>query len=792
MNRRQPGSHGRRAAGDPPLGRRRLLVEAVAGSLAAAVGPVPAGAAPPAAVRAADVPAATGLPPHEPVPLDGVHAYAGAESVRAGGRIGFHVSSSVAYRFSVVRLGTEPADTSADVEIAAAAGGPTPHPIHPGSYVHVERPPAAAGALTLSCWFRPFRTTGPRQALLGRRRDDAPGGYGLFLDDRGLVLEAGPSGEEGRLAAAARVAQHRWQHAVAVIEPHRLAIHLDGALVAERRRDPPAAIDEVDVPLRLGAAGVGPRAGHFFDGDLACTALYAAALPAAAIRQIWQARGLETVRDPAPAAWWTFAEEAGERVGDASGHGHHGRIVNAGTWMIGGPSFDARGVGRHEAYDPAADAGRGHGLRLAADDLVDCGWPVAHEVAIPAAAAGGFYCGRFEYEAAGRTLQHNVTFVVRPAASAPRPPIAVLAATNTWRAYNWFPFAANRPAGRHDWRQASVAADADPRVPAGCFYRDHRAGQPSYKVGLRMPCESADPYRCYRGHDRWGQWVACERRLHLWLDRHGYPYEVLTDLDLDASAEELDGRRVLVIVGHSEYWTLSAYEAVDRFLRGGGDVVVLSGNTMFWRAERTGDAVLECRKYGTGMHGRPWTQPGELYHGRGGRRGGLLRFCNAPAWKLIGLETAGWCKDLDFLPFTATAADHPLFHRPHEVGVAQGEAFGFFGDLGVVGHEYDVRPDVLVAATERMPPGCEDVADPQGLTVLAQCRSDRRIADYHATANMSHANPAGVISEIVLWERPAGGRVFAVGSVAAAWGVFEDERLGRLLQNVLHLFGIRN
>lgn len=776
----------------PPLGRRRLLADAAAGTIAAAATLAADGQGERAAAAAGRVAGDQAPPPHAAVHLEGVHAYA-ADSVRAGDTIRFHVSSSVDYRFSLVRLGVEPGDTTADVVLCELAGRRAAHPIHPGSYVHVERPPALQDAVTLSCWFRAFRGNGPRQAILARRRDDAAGGYGIFLDERRLVLECGPRGPAGRLEAAdARIVMHRWHHAAAVIEPRRLTLFLDGLPVAERRleRDAGPGLD-VAAPLRLGGAGEGPLAGHFLDGDLACAAIYGVPLAADAVRGIWTARGLGTVMAPPPLAWWDFSEERGERVGDATGHGHDGRIVNAGTWMIGGPSFDARSVGRHDAYDPAADPSRGHGLRLAADDLVDCGWPVAHELGIPADAPSGFHCGRFEYEADGRTMQHNVTFVVRPAASAPPAPIVVLAATATWRAYNWFPFTANRPAGRHDWRQASVADGADPRLPAGCFYRDHRAGQPTYKVGLRVPCESADPYRCYRGHDRWGQWVACERRLHLWLDRHGYDYEVMTDLDLDAEPAALDGRRVLVIVGHSEYWTLRAYGAVERFLRGGGSVVVLSGNTMFWRTERAGEAILECRKYATGIHGRPWTQPGELYHGQGRRRGGLLRFCGAPGWKLIGLETAGWCKDLEFLSYTATAADHPLFHEPHEVGVAQGEAFGFFGDLGVVGHEYDVRPGILAAATAALPPGCGDVADPPGITVLAQCRSGRRIADYHATANMTHDNPSGVISEIILWERPDGGRVFNIGSVSAAWGVHEDERLGRLLRNVLHRFGIR-
>ena len=59
------------------------------------------------------------------------------------------------------------------------------------------------------------------------------------------------------------------------------------------------------------------------------------------------------------------------RVADAGVDGRHGRIINQGTWMIGGPSFDASVIGRHDTtYDPTKDLERGHGLRLASDQTL--------------------------------------------------------------------------------------------------------------------------------------------------------------------------------------------------------------------------------------------------------------------------------------------------------------------------------------------------------------------------------------------------------------------------------------
>jgi hypothetical protein len=43
---------------------------------------------------------------------------------------------------------------------------------------------------------------------------------------------------------------------------------------------------------------------------------------------------------------------------------------------------------------------------------------------------------------------------------------------------------------------------------------------------------------------------------------------------------------------------------------------------------------------------------------------------------------------------------------------------------------------------------------------------------------------------MIYWERPAGGRVFNAGAVAAAWVLHEDPAFASLLANVLAHFGI--
>lgn len=66
------------------------------------------------------------------------------------------------------------------------------------------------------------------------------------------------------------------------------------------------------------------------------------------------------------------------------------------------------------------------------------------------------------------------------------------------------------------------------------------------------------------------------------------------DLDDDATLAQT---RLIVIAGHSEYWTRTARRNFDRFVDAGGRALVLSGNTMWWQVRYSADRTrLLCYK----------------------------------------------------------------------------------------------------------------------------------------------------------------------------------------------------
>jgi hypothetical protein len=697
----------------------------------------------------------------EPLLVPGVHLYTDQQSVTAGQKIRFHVSSSVPYVLSVVRLGLQVDDPAGDEvihEFPKRDGAI--QPIFPGSHVHIEkgiRGPLAA--FSLECWVRPWKLK-QRGGLITQ------GEEGLFISQNYDVLLRGQTA--GRLEA------QKWRHVVATSE----GLWLDSQKIAVHKK----------VHIRDFLHTDSLRFGHGLDGDLAMIVIYNYALSPEAIATRFKQKGLEPARGRGVLGCWPFAEEKGDRVADVSGHRRHGRIINSGTWMIGGPSFDAT-VPRFGNYDPAKDARRGHGLRLATDDLYDCGWKATQEFRLPADARSGIYVGRARFELDGKPHLQHVTFIVRTPARRRAAAILLLTATNTWRAYNAAAFSRNKP------RLKAVAgtdgmANSPGDPPAFSYYRGHAAGQGTYQVGLRMPWPASGPYVLYGGRTDYSHLMRAERFAQVWLEKAGYDYDVICDVDLHRNPAQLRDYKVFMINGHSEYWSIPMYNGLKDYLHDGGNLICLSGNSLFWRVSFNDQCtIMECRKVDAPGEELPASRRGECWHSHDGKRGGPLRECNYPAWKLIGLEMLGWnnhSNPENFGPYIAERADHFLFHGS---GVKNGDELG---GRFANGHEFDVRLSTLAALQGKpSPEGACEPRDPPGIIRLANgvipWNKGGAAFDYFFRGIKPKTDQG---AEMIYWERPDGGCVFNAGSIGSGWALLADAKFQKLVSNVLAHFGV--
>ncbi len=732
------------------------------------------------------------IPEHRPITVPGLHAYS-QKSVSAGEEIEFRVSSDVPYEMKIVKLGSDPESREQDAVLETfRINEAKTQAIHPGSYVHISNAlpeGRTLTALTLEVWARPFNLAG-WQGLITQHDYPENAGIGLFINQGGVAFVTDNGGEFNELSLNQTkpnlLKTQRWQHIVGTWDGKVKRIFIDGKMVSEQPFE--GTVRPGKTALRIGSYGSKGASDNFYNGDIAMVSIYDQALSPSQIQSRVADQGLTIPKDRALLACWPFTEERGTLVGDAGLEDRHGRIINHGTWMIGGPSFDATRVGRHDTtYDPTQDPQRGHGLRLSSDELYNARWETNHRFHIPAESKSGIYAGQFDFVINGEPKRYYSTFIVRRNPEQQKAPVLVLVSSNTWLAYNSAPFPVNH--GRELTMMSTQGlASSHPGAPAYSCYRDHQHGQPTYKIGMKLPWPAAGPNKTYINQS-YSHLMRGERFLHLWLDQQGYEYDVITDRDLDRNPEVVNGYEVVAINGHSEYWSARAYNAIEHYLQSGGDTVVLSGNTMFWRVSygQSGD-YMECRKYGTSIGGRRLAQVGELYHSDDFKRGSLMRFCGYPAWKLIGLTCIGWGGP--FKPYEVEQSDHFLFNHPNPIDLKKGQTFGWISEgVGAVGHEFDVRLSTLQRATAD--PVVGGLVEPKGIVTIASSKDQRRVIDFNAEGHKPRIGEDQTIAEMIYWERPQGGRVFHTGSIATAWGVYHDESLSSLLKNVLHHFDVK-
>ncbi|MEU8762401.1 N,N-dimethylformamidase beta subunit family domain-containing protein [Streptomyces sp. NPDC048659] len=205
----------------------------------------------------------------------------------------------------------------------------------------------------------------------------------------------------------------------------------------------------------------------------------------------------------------------------------------------------------------------------------DWDWP-AHTLRVPEEWTPGMYLVEFVEDRADGTAPPPLDtagieghgrefFVVRPRRAGSRSRILYKKSTFTRHAYN----RADRPGGDRPGADRGASLYDHP------VYRDGTAAAPrGHQVSLRRPGGVIDL----------AYWDA---PFIGWLERHGYPVEFCTDLDLHEDPELLSSYDLLLSVGHDEYWSEAMRDHAEAFVRDGGNIAFLSANTCWWRVHPT-------------------------------------------------------------------------------------------------------------------------------------------------------------------------------------------------------------
>ena len=82
-----------------------------------------------------------------------------------------------------------------------------------------------------------------------------------------------------------------------------------------------------------------------------------------------------------------------------------------------------------------------------------------------------------------------------------------------------------------------------------------------------------------------------------WAEGEGITLDYAVNSDLEFHPEVLDGQRLMLSVGHDEYWSWGMRDRADAFVEAGGSWAIFSGNTCFWQVRYEDDGrTMVCYK----------------------------------------------------------------------------------------------------------------------------------------------------------------------------------------------------
>lgn len=388
------------------------------------------------------------------------------------------------------------------------------------------------------------------------------------------------------------------------------------------------------------------------------------------------------------------------------------------------------------AAHPVPDRASSHG----------CNWPETFRLPIPADWESGYYEATLSVRDDGgqfihrnhRTAASTLFFIVRSGDPGTRTKILLQLSTNTYNAYtNW---------GGHS------------------LYSYHdRDGLQGHRVSFDRPQRS-----------QFGSW---ELPFVRWAEQNGYALDYAANSDLEFHPEILGHYRLVLSVGHDEYWSSPMRDHLEAFVGEGGNVAFFSGNTCCWqvRSEDQGSA-LTCWKQ--------WYNLDPLYRTDAMSLLSTLwshQLVQRPENQLtgVGFLWGGYHRSHgQFMDGPASFITHRPDHWVLQgTGLEKGERFG--GKDTIVGYECD---GCEIAWKDGLPFPTGNDGTPTSFTILSTCPARWAPGDslWHDRFPKDRAGAA------VMGIYTRGGTVFTAGSTDWSHGLRgHDPVVEQITKNLL-------
>ncbi len=739
--------------------------------------------------------------------------YSDRLSVAPGEKIRFMVSCELStYRADIVRLihgDSNPRGPGFKEELmqtSANSDYPGRKQVIPsGSYVSVPDSPQLrpAGSFTLQAWIYPTTPQKRVQGILTKWSASEGVGYGLFIDEGGnLALWLGNrDGQIECIRTGKPLRASEWYFVAATYdrqsrkvclyqEPARTWPIDDSSVVAEQATQT-RTVGERDIAFLMAGYWEQTESGKIivqghFNGKIDSPRLFGRALNANEIERLKQEAPPQDLGEGLIAAWDFATEISSRKITDTSSHALHGQTVNMPARAMTGHNWS----GNETNF---ARAPKEYGaIHFHDDDLDDAGWEVDFELTVPEQVKSGVYAARLR----SGDSEDYIPFFVRPKKGTSSARIAFLAPTNSYLAY------ANEHVIANPNVQTLLSPGTTIEYPIQAqdkyiveqgllsLYDCHTDGSGvCYSSRLRPILNMRPKYNAQLLANGQGSPHQFNADLHLvdWLEAKGHTFDVITDEDLHFEGADLLAPYKVILTGtHPEYWSGPMLEAVETHLNNGGRLMYLGGNGFYWITSFDPERphIVEVRRWGGTQ---AWeAAPGEYYHSTTGEIGGLWRLRGKAPQRLVGVG------------FTAQGTDRnaPYRRQPGSFdpranfifeGMDPNELIGDFESLvmeyGAAGFELD-RLDYSLGT----PPHTLLLASSSGYSDSYQhVVEEVLLSDSKQGGSI---NPQ-VKADMVYFERPNGGAVFSVSSIAWCGSLSYNKysnNVSEITDNVLRRF----
>ncbi len=375
-----------------------------------------------------------------------------------------------------------------------------------------------------------------------------------------------------------------------------------------------------------------------------------------------------------------------------------------------------------------------------------CHWPAAFELTVPDSWASGYYSVRLAVRDGGgkfiqrnsRSAESSLFFIIRPQQPGSQTKILIQLSTNTYNAYN-------------NWGGSSLYS---------YHGRNHLQG---HRVSFDRPLA--------------GQFSNWESPFIAWAEQNGYQLDYAANSDLEFHPEILQHYKLVLSVGHDEYWSAPMRDHLEQYIKQGGNVAFFSGNSVCWQVRSEDDGrALTCWKQ--------WYNQDPVFPTDDHSTLTTLwshHLVNRPENQLtgVGFLYGGYHKSHgQFMDGSAAYRVHRPEHWIFEkTGIKQGDEFG--GKDTIVGYECDGCQFVM---QDGLPVPTHKDGTPKTFQILATCPAKWAPGDslWYDRFEKDRVGAA------VLGMYTNGGTVLTVGSTDWAHGLRgKDPIVQQITRNVL-------